>query len=270
MLIKKSIGIIGTGCMGEHIVKMLIKQSDLSSDPVRLIGSYRTDEKKQQLINKFGSNMSPIKHNKSIVLESDIIILCVKPMQVKEVCEEICLDIPVICTAAAIPLDILHQWLPSTNHIIRCMPNIACGIGHGVVTFYSKSLIANKIMDELFKPNLVMEVDSDTAIDSSTLIGGCGPAFFAWWAKCLKSINKSIPDDKIDQMIAQTMLGTAMMMQTSTSDEIIKAVASPKGATEATLESFKTKGLDQEVNLALKIALERINSISASVRISQD
>ena len=61
-----------------------------------------------------------------------------------------------------------------------------------------------------------------------------------------------------------------MMMQTSTSDEIIKAVASPKGATEATLESFKTKGLDQEVNLALKIALERINSISASVRISQD
>ena len=34
--------------------------------------------------------MSLIKHNKSIVLESDIIILCVKPMQVKEVCEEIC------------------------------------------------------------------------------------------------------------------------------------------------------------------------------------
>ena len=47
-------------------------------------------------------------------------------------------------------------------------------------------------MKDLFAPNLIVPVKNDSEIDISTLIGGCGPAFFAWYAKCFKEINSTI------------------------------------------------------------------------------
>jgi len=266
----KSVGIIGTGCLGEHIAKMLIRRPSLSLKPISVIGSYRDYARRQELGDIFGPKMVLQRENILVAKCSDVLIISVKPGQVKDVCEEInqIRNLPIICTAAAVPLDKLHEWVSSSQIIIRCMPNIPCSIGHGVVAYYSKHPDANKIMNEIFAPNLVISVDNDLQVDTSTLISGCGPAFFAWYAKCLKQIVTSenpISDDVINQMIIQTMIGTANMMRTNTCDEIIQTVASPKGATEATLDSFRSNGIDKEIIKALIVAQKRINSIATSL-----
>ena len=109
--------------MGEHLIKMLYKKYR----PMNL--SYRRDERKEELEREFPINTLFSRDNKVIVKHSNYLILSVKPVQMKEVCQEINFlpeDFPIISAAAAIPLDLLHKWLPNNRNIIRCMPNIPC------------------------------------------------------------------------------------------------------------------------------------------------
>lgn len=265
----RTIGIIGTGSLGEQLVKMLLRRQD-SLLPFSVIGSVRRPTRKQELIETFGSRLRLFEDNRQVAIKSDVLILSVKPGQIKDVCKEITPilldDVPVISAAAAIPLNKLHQWLPSTNTIIRCMPNIPCSIGSGVSTYYSDSPIADILMNDVFAPNMILPVNSDSEVDASTLIAGCGPAFFAWYSQCLKTIGEGIiSKDTLNKMIIQTMKGTAEMLRDNTTEEIIHAVASPKGATEAALSSFKHNKIDEEINVALLTAQRRIDTIASTL-----
>lgn len=266
----RTIGIIGIGSLGEQLTKMLLRRPENLLPRVSVIGSVRRSARKQELLDKFGTQINLFEDNRQVATKSDIIILSVKPGQIKDVCKEITpllLDsVPVISAAAAIPLAKLHQWIPSTNTIIRCMPNIPCSIGAGVSTYYSQSSYADSLMSDIFAPNTVLSVNNDAEVDASTLIAGCGPAFFAWYAECLKTIAEgTIEKSVLMKMITETMKGTAEMLQKSNPDEIIRAVASPKGATEAALSSFKHNRIDEEINVALLTAQRRIEAIVSSL-----
>lgn len=265
-----TIGIIGIGSLGEQLTKMLLRRRENLLPTVSVIGSVRRSSRKQELLDKFGTQINLFDDNRQVVIKSDIIILSVKPGQIKDVCKEInpllINGVPVISAATAIPLIKLQQWLPSTNIIIRCMPNIPCSIGAGVSTYYSESSSADSLMNDIFAPNTVFSVNSDTEVDASTLISGCGPAFFAWYADCLKTIAEgTIEKTVLMKMITETMKGTAEMLQKNNSDEIISAVASPRGATEAALSSFKHNRIDEEINVALLTAQRRIEAIVSSL-----
>jgi pyrroline-5-carboxylate reductase len=262
---KPKVGIIGTGSLGENLAKMLLKHSKFS-----VVGSFRNQIRKQQLINNLGPNILLFDNNLTIAASCDIIILSVKPGQIKDVCQEInpvlSDNVSIISVAAAIPLSKLCEWLPYSKTIIRCMPNIPCSIDEGVITYYSKSLDSDQLIHSLFDPNLVIPVDSDIKIDISTLISGCGPAFFAWYVSCLKQIATDIlPSDILNKMINQTMRGTAALLENTTTDLIIKSVASPRGATEAALSSFQSNGINEEINIALMTAQRRIEAISSTL-----
>lgn len=264
------VGVIGMGNLGEHIIKMLSHRYKRKMKTYTISCSFRKEEQKNRLIEKFGNDIVLCPYNSSIAKLSDVIILCVKPSQIKELCNEINPFISentiIISTAAAVPLNKLHEWLPSTNKIIRCMPNIPCSIGSGLVMYYSKYLDAKEIMSDIFAPNLVISVDNDAKVDASTLISGCGPAFFTWYGECIKKIGEDIiPSDVLNQMISQTMIGTANMLQIYSSDQIIKMVASPKGATETALLSLEENNIDNGINNALWDAQRRINIIASTL-----
>lgn len=267
----KKIGIIGTGSLGESLANMLLSRTDKCYDSVTC--SVRRLQRKEQLEkNLIANSFSPrpiiTMSNIELARRSDCIILSVKPGQVKEVCNEISgiitADIPVISVAAAIPLEKLHQWLPYSKTIIRCMPNVLCGIGNGVVPYTYRNNVNDSpnLIEDLFSPNITLPLKTDKEIDISTLISGCGPAFFSWYADCLKQIGKdTISDSDLNTMITYTMMGTAHMLTHFTTNEIIRSVASPKGATEATLQSFQSTGVQDIILKSLISAQHRITSI---------
>jgi len=271
----KRVGIIGIGSLGESLVNMLLRRPNFLLSPISVIGSTvrqnRIDELRNTIMNDTSIKNPDIlltTNNGDIVDKADEIILAVKPGQIKTICDiirpSISGDIPIISTSAAVPLEKLHQWLPETKIIIRCMPNIPCNIGHGMVPYITKSdpKIAFDIMYNIFAPNNVLSLSSDDEIDISTIISGCGPAFFAWYTECIRQIGADIlSNQNLDTMLIQTMKGTAAMLQTYSTNDIIKAVASPKGATEATINNLRQNKIDEEINKALLIAKHRIKSI---------
>lgn len=272
----RTVGIIGTGALGTHLAKMLLTQRELKTlmeypchhyiPPISVIGSVTNAEREGYLEYHFGHSLRMSYNNKDIVRKSDIIILSVKPNQMKAVCEEIKTvmreDKVVISTAAAVSLDKLHSWLPRNQNIIRCMPNIPCSIGSGVATYYSKYKHAQLVMDDLFKPNKIIPLYSDKEMDASTLISGCGPALISWYNDALnKTADKSLHPKTLNEILAHTMIGTAKMLETNSSRQIIKDVACPKGATEIILTKLTEQGTDKQIQVAISAANDHIQKI---------
>lgn len=276
-----TVGIIGMGSLGEHMAKMLIRNENWST-PLTILGSHRREERRNQLNNSLGSRITMYSSNQVVASRSNIVLLTVKPGHIKDVCREISTvideDTIVISTAAAVPLAKLKQWLTEgiaksnpvtsdltkTCSIIRCMPNIPCSIGEGVVSYYTDhELTRGKlVMEMIFSPNTAIAVENDSQMDATTLISGCGPAFFAWYTECLRKIgSEELPADILNKLLVKTMSGTAALLIHNSSDDIIKSVASPKGATETALNSFKDKEVDKHIIDALLTAKKRINAI---------
>jgi len=256
------VGIIGMGGLGEQLAKMLMLRPKIT-----VIGSVRNPIRRNDLIDKFGKAIYIKDTNKEVIEKADAIILAVKPGQIKSVCLEIAeyvpVDMPIISVAAAIPLNKLEEWLPKSKMVIRCMPNIACSIGSGYAGYYSKSISAENIMREIFGTNEIERMKNDEQMDATTLIAGCGPAFFSWYIECLKKVGENIISPEIlNKMIISTMMGTGDMLERYTTNEIIRTVASPKGATEAALTSLNTNQIDEKIQSAINIAQKRIETLA--------
>lgn len=269
----KTIGIIGTGSLGESLINMLLRRPNFSLSPVSVVGSTLRSDRIVELRNTIISeNLLLTVNNHDVIEKADEILLTVKPGQIKMVCDTIrplvSKNTPIISAAAAIPLEKLHQWLPETKMIIRCMPNIPCNIGDGIVPYITKSdsKLASSIINNIFAPNKTLPLSTDSEIDISTLIAGCGPALFAWYSKCIQQIGTGILlDQDLTLMLTQTMKGTAAMLQTHSTDNVIRAVASPKGATEAIINKLGENKVEEEINKALLMAKNRIKCIAETL-----
>lgn len=266
-----TIGIIGMGSLGESLALMLLSDTNVKHT---ICGSVRRQERLDVLFKTFDTSINFTLNNCQIAkLENcTCIILCVKPGQLKNVCTEIRdvlpSNVPIISTVAAVSLDKLHEWLPNSKNIIRCMPNIPCQIGKGIVPYYVQEnhILCEKIMLHIFGNNKCMLMNSDTEIDSCTLISGCGPAFFAWYSDLLKQMgSSSIETNKLMELIAQTMRGTADMLEISSSKNIISAVACKGGATEAALQSFIDNHVDTEIIVGLTTSQRRIETLASEL-----
>lgn len=244
-----NIGIIGFGALGEKLSLFL-------SNSNTVICSDSNQKKKN-----YPTNVIHYPSNISVAKNSKIILLCVKPKQIQSVCQDISSvldsDSIVISCAAAVPLAKLESWLPKCT-IIRCMPNVPCCIGKGTVVYYSNSEKQHDIMKSLFTPNDVISVSTDTSVDAATVLSGCAPAFWAWFYKALQnSLVSEITPRLTQDLLLQSMLGTNKMLEIMTSDEIIKSVASPGGATEKALKSMQSDSIEH----ALQDAFQRLLDI---------
>lgn len=274
-----NVGIIGMGNLGKSLASMILSHSNRS-----VITNPRG---KAHLFPS--SRFHTLDRNKAVASNSDVLILSTKPTQIREVCMEIqpILNpkIPIISTAAAIKLQYLQQWLPDSEIIIRCMPNVPCSMGEGVVPYYSNHDLAMEIMRTIFSPNRIISMDNDDQIDLSTVITGCAPAFLAWFSQRLieisqrpieisprpteisqrpTEINQDISPELLQIMIAQTVQGTGSLMMLKSNHDIIREVASPGGATEIGVKLLDNTSND--ILNAFDASLKRIQAVDINLQ----
>lgn len=254
------IGIIGVGNLGKALIAML-------EPKYPLICSRRTEP--------LGINIICTTDNKEVARRASTIILSVKPYQIQEVCTEIrdlvSEETPIISVATAVPLATLYKWLPRSQTILRCMPNILCSIGHGVVPYYFHTSLRSAsfllklqytTLDELFAPNVMVECATEEELDYTTIISGCAPAFFAWYydeLQCHAQRSGILSPQMTKLLLTTTMQGTAIALQTLSPQEIMRMVASPKGATEVALTTLHTA--DPIISEALTTATNRVHTL---------
>src|SRR3990167_6186371 len=139
-----TIAFIGGGNMTRNIVMGLIADHY----PVEKIWvSNRSIEKLIFFREQAHVNVSP--DNRIAAEQADILILAIKPQQVKSVCEEI-KDIVakkkplIISVAVGITTVMIEKWLGNKPAIVRVMPNTPTSVRAGASGIY-----ANPVTDEI-------------------------------------------------------------------------------------------------------------------------
>jgi pyrroline-5-carboxylate reductase len=258
-------GFIGGGNMAEALIKGLT-----ASGSKDIVVSEPDGQKRTRLENIFG--IKTVSDNRVVVSSCDVIVLAVKPQVMDKVLDELkgvgLGAKTVISIAAGIPLSYLSEKL-GTENVIRVMPNtpalvlagmsaLARGRGAAPEGF----LAAVKIFSAVGK---TVEIDEGD-MDAVTALSGSGPAFTAYfaWALMDAAAALGLTAETASLLALQTMAGTVKLLETGRHPtELIRAVASPGGTTEAGLRVLDESGFKGIVADTLNAAAKRSAELGA-------
>lgn len=267
-MLTQRLGFIGAGKMASAIITALIKPG--VSKPTDIIASAPHEYELEVLQGK--TLIETTTDNKVVIIESDIIFLCVKPQMMKTVLTEIREIVTpqhlVISIAAGISLKQLQSGLTTAKNpkprVIRAMPNTPCLVGEmaggyalgSYVTPEDKKLVKT-IMGALGTVFSVAEED----LDAITALSGSGPAYFALFTEMLidAAVAQGLSKEVATELAVQTCLGTGKLLkeQHLVPSALITQVASPGGTTEQALRVLHASPLKEAIAKAVAAAVQR-------------
>ncbi|TCZ77256.1 late competence protein ComER [Paenibacillus albiflavus] len=242
------IGFIGTGSMGSILIDAFIHSGALL--PTDMVISNRTIDKAKQLADKH-TGLEVAKSNIEVMLKCDLIFLCVKPKEYKNVIDEIrtiSLDSQIIVSiTSAVLIEHLEEWLPCK--IAKVIPSITNYVRSGAtLCMYSERMLEEdvRVIEDLLayisKPLRVDEAYTRICSD----ISSCGPAFMAFFLQ--KFIDAAILKTGISRELAtelasEMLYGTGMLLTSGGMDPttLQQKVSVPGGITAEGLSMMENE-----------------------------
>lgn len=263
------IAIIGCGNMGLAFARSFIKYDLVKKDELLLIEKSAdrceilSDNKEGVVVNVINADIS----------NYDLVILAIKPqdfvsmaLDLKQVLKE---HQVVLSIMAGIPIKKIQENL-SHPFVVRAMPNTPAMLGMGITGFTAAEGIS---IAKLFKvENLInatgrsVYIEDESMLDAVTALSGSGPAYFYYFVKQMVEAGKMMGFDESTalQFVKQTMLGSYHLINNAelSLDNLIKAVASKGGTTEAALKVFEDLALGKAVKDGILAAEHRAKELS--------
>ncbi|MDI6885132.1 MAG: pyrroline-5-carboxylate reductase [archaeon] len=265
----KKIGIIGIGNIGRSLLRGL-----LAVEIGRLSGEVFISDVKKENLQYFEpeSRVVVCEDNKEVAEKSDVIILAVKPNDVRGVAEEIapCVNEEkmVVSVAAGVPTRVIERYLGKGKRVIRVMPNIGARVGESVTAMCTgefageeDEMMAKKILSAIGDVYSVKESDMDVI----TGLSGSGIAFFAAMIEAMADggVYEGLPHDLALEISAKTALGAAIMILAGDEPSSIgQMTASPGGTTMRGLYAMESRGVKAAIMDAVIEATKRAREIS--------
>ncbi len=257
------IGFIGGGNMAEAIVKGIIDRHTGN-----IVVSEPREERRAYLEKTYGIKTTP--RNKDVARDCDIIILAVKPQDMKDVLDEITdivsEDKTVVSIAAGITLSYLSKRL-KTRKVIRVMPNTPALIQEGMSVMSMCECIADKdvgLIKDIFMSIGNLLALPEKYMDAVTALSGSGPAFVAYFTEAMieGAVRMGLGREDATELAIQTLLGTARILDTGMSPSRLREmVTSPGGTTAAGLKVFEEKGFRDIAIAAIDAATKRAKEL---------
>ena len=280
---KNKLYFIGYGHMAEAIYQRLDKSLFKN---IFLIE--KNDDRRISIDKKRHSKTQLLKNLQGIKFcNSDIVILAVKPNQIKLICYKINSliiekkDLPtVISIAAGVTTTSIKDYIIQENlshlqnflNIYRAMPNLCASNGDSITGLFGSSVsdITNSknTVSEIF--NSVGEtlwVKKEADLNIVTAISGSGPAYIFYIMEVM--INSAqelgLSEEDAKKLVAMTLIGSGKMgLSIQNLKEQISKVSSKGGTTEAALKVFEKENLSLIFNQAIEAAHARSKEISQS------
>ncbi|MEK5407563.1 late competence protein ComER [Paenibacillus polymyxa] len=236
------VGFIGTGSMGSLLIESFIHSDALK--PQQILASNRTYSKVAELARRY-PGLHAAQSNRETAAESDILFICVKPLESKTVTDEIRNVITeeqiVVSITSPVQIRILEHALKAK--VSKIIPSITHQIGSGAslcihgnrITEEDRSLL-EELMSHISRPIRVKE--SHTRITSD--FSSCGPAFLAFFMD--QWIQAAVQATGIDRtelcaLAGEMIIGTGKLLTEGgmTPAELQARVAVPGGITAEAL-----------------------------------
>jgi pyrroline-5-carboxylate reductase len=208
-----------------------------------------------------------------VAAQSDVIILAVKPADMKSLCEKLAKvkgSRLYLSIAAGLKLSDLELWLGGKQRVIRSMPNTPALVNAGAAAFARGSKATDSDADAarsiLGAVGTVDEV-SEKLLDAVTGLSGSGPAYVYTIIEALADggVLMGLPRATSIRLAAQTLIGAAkMVLDTGKHTGVLRdEVTSPGGTTIAGLEQLEAQGLRDALIQAVRAATERSIELGA-------
>jgi pyrroline-5-carboxylate reductase len=272
----KKLGFIGGGNMAEALAHGLIQHKVFK--PTDIIVSDVAPDRRRKLARSL--KVATTDDNKEVLRESAAVLLAVKPQTIDVVMSELATVLAktnkgklFISIAAGITLERLTRGLGKRARVIRVMPNAPAMVGHGMAAMVRARTA--KPADESFALKIFNAVGDAVALkdekllDVVTALSGSGPAYVYLFAKAMAdaAVSEGIPHELAIRMALKTIRGAEHLMRESKREvaDLIRAVASPGGTTEAALRRFAEHGFSDIVASALHAASDRSRELGRGI-----
>jgi pyrroline-5-carboxylate reductase len=257
--------IVGCGNMGNGLAQRLSTTHQLSFYDHHV---EKTEKLEQQGYGKAFKDIKDALH------QSELIILAVKPQNLKEAASLIHRELKetqtLVSLLAGTPIEILKTLFPNVN-IVRMMPNLALIYGEGVIGLSSdeKMLEKNKeYLSNAFKSLGKIYWLPEHKIDALTALTGSGPAFFFMIVEAMidAGIAMGFAAKDAQGLVHQMLQGSLTLLEkTDKHPGVLKwEIVSPGGTTIAGLKKLEEQAVRGHIINTFLAAYERAQQLSSS------
>jgi pyrroline-5-carboxylate reductase len=270
------IAFIGAGNMARAIIIGLVNSGVTPQD---IIVANPSEAKRLNLAKEFGVLQTD--NNIKASEYADIIVLCVKPHFITDVCRQISQAINIsgklfISVAAGTTVEQIQSALVKNNTtslapVVRVMPNTPSQLGLGMSGLYASNEVsaeqksnAEKITNAVGKS---IWLDTENKINNIIAVAGSAPAYYFLFMEAMEkhAIQLGFTPEESRMLVQQTALGSTQMVAHNTDVDIsiLRAnVTSKGGTTHAAIEQFKDDGIYDIVKSAMNAAIARAEEMA--------
>ena len=261
------LGVIGCGFMAQSILKGVV-----ASDFLRAKKVVASDVNDEALDSAAELGVMGTTNNKYLVENSEYVLFAVKPQNFESVCQSLEGAVPakVISIMAGVKRDKIKAALGRDTKVARCMPNLPCSIGSGVIgvdmtDFNSSQDDLEFISGVLNCLGTVLSVREEK-MDAVTGISGSGPAYVFMFIDALidAGIKQGLTRNEATVLAVQTVMGSAEMVEHSDVPvtDLIKRVCSKGGTTIEAVKVLEVRNFRGIVDEAVAACAKRSKELS--------
>lgn len=261
---KKKIAILGSGNMGEALVKGLLRSG--KAQPEALVCSDPRAERREELHKRYGVQVTA--DNRAAAAQADIAVLAVKPQSIDVLLDEIAPAVDakklVISIVAGVPIAAIARKLGTGVHIIRTMPNTPALVGAGATALAKGPHATDADLEQalaLFEAVGVAVVVEEHHLDAVTGLSGSGPAFVFVAIEALADggVKVGLARPVALALAAQAVMGSAkLVLETGEHPGRLKdQVTSPGGTSIAGVHALESGGFRAALIAAVEAATKR-------------
>lgn len=252
---------IGGGRIGDALITGLL-ESGWDREDLAVVA--RTPVRAGSLRQRFGIRVT---NNVTAAEGAALIVIAVKPHDVAPVLTELSesaqnsgCDQVLVSLAAGVPTTLLETALPRFP-VARVMPNTAIATGQGISAIAAGRYLRREhmqLVSQVFGAVGEVVTVAEAQMDAVTAVSGSGPAYFFLVAEVMidGAVHMGLPRDMADQLVRQTMLGSAALLKASglPADQLRASITPAAGATATAVRELEQRAVRSAFHEALNAA----------------
>jgi pyrroline-5-carboxylate reductase len=263
-----TLGLLGAGNMASAMVRGWVRAD--ASMAGRILVTDRGSGRAEALAERHG--VRHLAKNEDVAREADVVVLCVKPVDVEHVLREvsdlITVDKAIASVAAGVRTATLETILDVDAPVFRFMPNVGVSVGAGTLAYsagrFTDTAAEQMVLDVFSRLGEVVPLE-ERLFDAATALSGSGPAFLGLIVEAFEDagIVAGLTHADARRLFLSTVSGTATLLREEDlgCSDLRRMVTSPGGTAAAGLAAMERGGVRGSIIDGVSAAMRRAGEL---------